>query len=81
MASNRVTVTMTPEQAERLRRTVAARGEASLSAYVSRAIRERLARDEGLVELERIMGGPPDDEEAIAWARRVLGIDASATAS
>ncbi|HEY3688459.1 MAG TPA: hypothetical protein VGL93_35805 [Streptosporangiaceae bacterium] len=74
MPSERVTVSMTPEQAERLRRTVAAGAAESLSAYVSEAVRQRLARDEGLAMLEKVMGGPPADEDAITWARRALGI-------
>lgn len=78
MPSERVTVSMAPEQAERLRRTVAATGAESLSAYVSEAVAQRLARDEGLAMLEKLMGGPPDDADAIAWARRALGIEAQA---
>ena len=76
MPSERVTVSMAAEQAERLRRTVAAGGADSLSAYVSEAVRQRLAREEGLALLENLMGGPPVDEDAIAWARRALGIQA-----
>lgn len=75
MPSERVTVSMAPEQAERLRRTVAAGAAESLSAYVSEAVRQRLAKDEGLAMLEQIMGGPPADQDAIAWARQALGIE------
>lgn len=64
-----------PDQAERGR---AGRAE-SLSAYVSGAAAQRLARDEGLAVLEQLMGGPPADADAIAWARRALGIRARAT--
>lgn len=76
MPNERVTVSMAPEQAERLRRTVAAGGGESLSAYVSEAVRQRLAREEGLTLLENLMGGPPADADAIAWAHRALGIRA-----
>lgn len=81
MRSERVTVTMTAEQAERLRRTVAAGGAESVSAYVADAIAERLDRDEGLARLESLMGGPPSDQKAIAWAHRVLGIESQANPS
>lgn len=69
---------MLPEQAER-GRWGAAGGAESLSAYVSGAAAQRLARDEGLAALEQLMGGPPADADAIAWARRALGIRARAT--
>lgn len=81
MPSEQVTASaasMVPEQGERGRSGVAG-GAESLSAYVSVAAAQRLARDEGLAALEKLMGGPPSDADAIAWARRALGIKPRAT--
>lgn len=78
MPSEQVTASASstvPEQAKRGR----AGGAESLSAYVSGAAAQRLARDEGLAILEQLMGGPPTDADAIAWACRALGIRARAT--
>lgn len=71
--SERVTVTMPSEQAEAVRKLVDAGGAQSVSAYVAEAVRDRLARDEALHQLERRFGRPP--AEALAWARRTLGVE------
>ena len=72
--SERVTVTMPTDQADALRKLVDAGGAESVSSYVAEAVRDRLARDEALITLERRFGRPAP--EALAWARRTLGVEA-----
>ena len=63
---------MPADQAERLRQTVAAGTAQSVSAYVTEAVRQRLARDEALAALDDLWGELP--AESLAWARRTLGV-------
>ena len=72
--SERVTVTMPTDQADALRKLVDTGGAESVSSYVAEAVRDRLARDEALITLERHFGRPTPD--ALVWARRTLGIEA-----
>ncbi|MGH3345289.1 MAG: ribbon-helix-helix domain-containing protein [Carbonactinosporaceae bacterium] len=74
MNVERVTVSLPAEQAGQLRRAVESGGAASVSAYVSAALDDRLSRDRALAELESLMGGPPP-RDALAWAYRALGVD------
>ena len=73
MRSERVTVTMPAGEAERLRRAVARSGAESVSAYVTRAVHDRLERDEALDALDQIWGELP--AESLVWARTALGVD------
>jgi len=63
---------MDAEQAEQLRRVVAAGQAPSVSAYVASAVRERLARDKALAALDELWGELP--AEPLAWARDRLGV-------
>jgi Arc/MetJ-type ribon-helix-helix transcriptional regulator len=76
--NERVTVTMPADQAEAVRRMVEAGGAESVSSYVAEAVRNRLARDEALATLEQRFGRP--SEEALAWARRTLGVSSASDA-
>ena len=78
MRTERVTVTLPGDQAERLRELVAAHQADSVSSYVADAVGRKLARDAALRRLEQRFGQPP--AEALAWARRTLGVDAEAPA-
>lgn len=78
MRTDRVTVTLPREQAQKLRELVATRQADSISSYVADAVGRKLARDAALRRLEQRFGRPP--AEALAWARRTLGVDAEAPA-
>lgn len=78
MRTERVTVTLPQGQAEQLRELVAAHRVDSMSSYVADAVGHQLARDAALRRLEQRFGQPPAD--ALAWARRALGVDAEAAA-
>jgi len=65
---------MDAEQAEQLRRVVAAGEAPSVSAYVAAAVRERLARDKALAALDELWGELP--AEPLAWAQDRLGVAA-----
>lgn len=78
MRTDRVTVTLPREQAQKLRELVATRQADSISSYVADAVGRKLARDAALRRLEQRFGQPP--AEALAWARRTLGVDAEAPA-
>jgi Arc/MetJ-type ribon-helix-helix transcriptional regulator len=72
MRTERVTVTMSAEQAAQLRQAVADGASESVSSYVAAAVRDRLARDQALGRLRQAWGELPD--EALAWARHTLGV-------
>jgi Arc/MetJ-type ribon-helix-helix transcriptional regulator len=71
-----VTVTLSAEQAAAVRRVVAAGAAESVSAYVSEALRGRLARDGALATLGALYArrGVTLRAEHHAWARRALGV-------
>lgn len=71
--TERVTVTMPGEQAEAVRELVAGGEAVSVSSYVADAVARQLARDAALGRLRERFGEPP--AEALAWARRTLGVD------
>jgi Arc/MetJ-type ribon-helix-helix transcriptional regulator len=73
----RVTVTLPVEQAEQLRRLVGAGETASISAYVSKAVRAQLDKDAALERLRRLYAerGVAVGAEHHAWARGLLGLE------
>jgi hypothetical protein len=77
--TGRVTVMLPVEQAERLRRMAGEGGVASISAYVSKAVRQQLDKDAALDTLRHLYAqrGVSLDAEHHAWAHRVLGLDGS----
>lgn len=72
---DRITVSMPRGYKARLEQAVAAGGAASVSALVTSAVEQHLARlwTDEWVRSRR--GGRPIDPEALAWARRALGAD------
>jgi len=75
--NERVTVTLSAEQSAAVRRVVDAGGAESVSAYVSEAVRGRLARDRALATLNDLYArrGVTLRPEHHAWARRALGVE------
>jgi len=73
MTAERVTVSLPPDLLGAVRGAVAEGAAESLSAFVADALRTRLARNRGLTELARVLGGPPPSE-ALAAVRRDLGL-------
>lgn len=74
--TERVTVTLPVEQAERLRRAASEGDVASISAYVSQAVSRQLDRDASLAALGRLYAerGVGLGAEHHEWARRILGV-------
>lgn len=75
--TERVTVTLPVEQAERLRRLAGEGGAESVSDYVSKAVREKLDKDAALGTLARLYAerGVSLHAEHHAWARHLLGLE------
>ena len=75
-ATERVTVTLPVEQAQRLRRLAGEGGAGSISAYVSKAVREQLDKDAALDRLTHLYAerGVTLHAEHHAWARHLLGL-------
>ncbi|MGH3824407.1 MAG: ribbon-helix-helix domain-containing protein [Pseudonocardiaceae bacterium] len=75
--TERVTVTLPIEQAERLRRLAGEGEAASISAYVSKAVRAQLDKDAALDRLTRLYAerGVALQAEHHAWARHLLGLE------
>lgn len=80
MTAERVTVSLPPEVLAAARAAVADGAAESLSAFVADALRTQLARDRGLVELARVLGGPPPPD-ALAAVRRDLGLSPRASSA
>lgn len=74
--TERVTVTMLGDHAEAVRELVDAGQADSVSSYVAGAVAHQLARDAALAQLRERFGQPP--AEALAWARRTLGVEPAA---
>ncbi|MBV9013435.1 MAG: hypothetical protein JO272_15590 [Pseudonocardiales bacterium] len=74
--TERVTVTLPVEQAEQLRRLAGEGETASISAYVSKAVRAQLDKDAALDRLRRLYAerGVTVGAEHHAWARDLLGL-------
>ena len=73
-ASERVTVTLPAEQANRLRNLVDAGKAKSVSGYVSDVLARHLDADETFAWVEKTFGRKPS-EEALADARRSFGVE------
>jgi len=85
-STERVTVTLPVEQAQRLRRLAGDGDAASISAYVSNAVRAQLDKDAALDRLTRLYAerGVTLRAEHHQWARQLLGVqdtDPQASAS
>ena len=75
---DRVTVSMPSSTLKQLRAAVQAGAASSVSALVSEAVAARLSRDEGLRRIAALraqQGLGPLPEEALAWARKALGVE------
>jgi Arc/MetJ-type ribon-helix-helix transcriptional regulator len=70
MATEKVTVTIPAEVLEQARAAVAAGLAASVSAYVTEAVRERASRERDVAEMHERWGPLPDI--ASEWANRLL---------
>jgi antitoxin ParD1/3/4 len=70
MATEKVTVTIPAEVLEQARAAVAAGQAASVSAYVTEAVRERASRERDVAEMQQRWGPLPDI--ASEWANRLL---------
>jgi Arc/MetJ-type ribon-helix-helix transcriptional regulator len=75
--TERVTVTLPVEQVQRLRRLAGEGDAASISAYVSKAVRAQLDKDAALDRLTRLYAerGVTLHTEHQEWARRLLGLE------
>jgi Arc/MetJ-type ribon-helix-helix transcriptional regulator len=75
--TERVTVTLPVEQAQRLRRLAGEGDAASVSAYVSKAVRAQLDKDAALERLTRLYAerGVTLHAEHHEWARQLLGLE------
>jgi hypothetical protein len=75
--NERVTVVLSAEQSAAVRRVVDAGAADSVSAYVSEAVRGRLARERALATLNDLYArrGVTLRPEHHAWARRALGVE------
>ena len=74
--TDRVTVSMPRGYKAQLEQAVAAGAAASVSALVTSAVEEHLARRRTDEWIRSRRGGRPIDPDALAWARRALGVDA-----
>jgi hypothetical protein len=70
----KVAVSLPRETAQRARAEAQARGEPSLSAFVTAAVEEKLERDDLRALLEEIFRGEPVTDAERAWADRALGL-------
>jgi antitoxin ParD1/3/4 len=70
MATEKITVTVPAEVLASARAAVASGAAASVSAYVSEAVRDRAERDRRVKAVEKRWG--PFDDEATDWARRIF---------
>jgi antitoxin ParD1/3/4 len=70
MATEKITVTVPAEVLEKARAAVASGAAASVSAYVSEAVRDRAERERLVAAVEDRWG--PFDEAATDWARQIF---------
>jgi antitoxin ParD1/3/4 len=80
MSTKRVTVSLPEEIAAEAEAAVEAGDAKSVSAYVAGALQAQQARRQAFAALEKLYGGRPS-AEALAEARRVLGLPPRALAS
>jgi Arc/MetJ-type ribon-helix-helix transcriptional regulator len=74
MTAERVTVSLPPDVAREARELVAAGAEASMSALVTDALRDKLDRRRALAELEAVLPGGRPPADVLAAVRRDLGL-------
>ena len=74
MATTKVTITLDDEVLSRVRAAVEGGQAANVSAYISEAASQRVAREARAEEIERRWG--PFSPKAMAWARRAAGVAA-----
>jgi Arc/MetJ-type ribon-helix-helix transcriptional regulator len=74
MATTKVTITLDDEVLTRVRAAVAGGEAANVSAYISEAAAQRVAREARAEEIEHRWG--PFSPKAMAWARRAAGVTA-----
>jgi Arc/MetJ-type ribon-helix-helix transcriptional regulator len=74
MATTKVTITLDDEVLTRVRAAVESGQAANVSAYISEAASQRVAREARAEEIERRWG--PFSPKAMAWARRAAGVEA-----
>jgi Arc/MetJ-type ribon-helix-helix transcriptional regulator len=78
--TRKLTISLPDELAEEAERAVATGDAKSVSAYVAGALQAQEARRRAFEQLEELYGGRPS-EEALAEARRVMGLPPRALAS
>jgi hypothetical protein len=70
----KVAISLPRDTAQRARAEAQARGEPSLSAFVTAAVEEKLERDDLRAVLEEVFRGEPMSDEERTWADRALGL-------
>jgi antitoxin ParD1/3/4 len=80
MSTKRVTISLPEEVAAEAERAVQAGDAKSVSAYVAGALQAQQVRRLAFAALERLYGGPPPPE-ALAEARRAMGLPPQTLAS
>jgi Arc/MetJ-type ribon-helix-helix transcriptional regulator len=78
--TRKLSISLPDELAEEAERAVAAGDAETVSAYVASALEAAKARRRAFGQLEELYGGRPS-EEALAEARRVMGLPPRALAS
>ena len=78
--TKKLTISLPDELAAEAERAVAAGDAKSVSAYVAGALQAQEARRRAFGRLEQLYGGRPS-EEALAEARRVMGLPSRTPAS
>lgn len=73
MATTKVTITVDDGVLDQVRTAVDAGQAPNVSAYITEAAAQRVARDASAAEIERRWG--PFSTKALAWARRAAGAD------
>ena len=70
----KVVISLPRETAQRARAEAQARGEPSLSAFITAAVEEKLERDDLRAALDGIFRDAPLTDQERAWADRTLGL-------
>jgi Arc/MetJ-type ribon-helix-helix transcriptional regulator len=70
----KLSVSLPADAAADLRAAVEHGAAPSVSAFVAAAVEERLRRAETLRRIADLSGGTPLPADAVAWARRTLGV-------
>lgn len=77
MTTKRVTVSLPAELLTEAKTAVRTGAAESLSAYIADALRERLEKERGLAELERVLGGRPPVEALNSGASQPRAVPAA----